>query len=307
MVLLEKLLSGLSVTVEDFAICRVAEGGALDLPALAQPSVHYSLVGNGVMRLADGPPVRLKRHSFVILPAGRAVRLEEGEPAVTASHGRCEPVAGALKRFAHGQGAGLIMACGRMTATYRDSLGLFDQLSKPLVDDFACEDGICRPFDLLLHELAAPRPGTQAMATALMQQCLVLVLRRLCMTGAGSLPWLAALEDPRLARALDAMLTRPERDVSVEDLAALAGMSRSAFAARFAAAFERTPMDMLKEIRLRRAARLLRSTDLPVKSVAGQVGYASRSYFSRAFKAHFGADPAAYRAEPLTAGPGTMP
>jgi len=80
-------------------------------------------------------------------------------------------------------------------------------------------------------------------------------------------------------------------------------MSRSAFVAHFTAVFERTPMDVLKEIRLRRAARLLRTTDLPVKAVAGQVGYASRSYFSRAFKAHFGADPAAYRAEPLTAAP----
>lgn len=307
MILLEKLLSGLSVTVEDFAICRVAEGGGLDLPPLAQPSVHYSLAGRGVMRPADGEAVSLERHSFVILPAGRAVRLEEGEPAANTSPGRCEPVARALERLAHGHGPGLILACGRITATYRDSLGLFDRLSEPLVDDFACEDGICRPFDLLLHELAAPRPGTQAMATALMQQCLVLVLRRLCASGTYALPWLAALEDARLARILDAMLSHPERDLCVEDLAALAGMSRSAFAARFAAAFERAPMEMLKEIRLRRAARLLRSTDLPVKSVAGQVGYASRSYFSRAFKAHFGADPAAYRAEPLTAGPGTMP
>ena len=55
-------------------------------------------------------------------------------------------------------------------------------------------------------------------------------------------------------------------------------------------------MDFLKEVRLRRAAHLLRATDLPVKTVAARVGFASRSYFSRAFKAFTGHDPAGYRA-----------
>ncbi len=73
-------------------------------------------------------------------------------------------------------------------------------------------------------------------------------------------------------------------------------MSRAAFAERFRATFERSPMAFLRDLRLRRAARLLAETDLPVKTVAGRVGFASRSHFSRAFKASFGADPAAYRA-----------
>ena len=54
-------------------------------------------------------------------------------------------------------------------------------------------------------------------------------------------------------------------------------------------------MDFVKEARLRRAADLLRRTDLPVKVVAHRVGYASRSYFSRAFKAYYRMDPVAFR------------
>ena len=49
-------------------------------------------------------------------------------------------------------------------------------------------------------------------------------------------------------------------------------------------------------MRLRRAARLLETTDLPVGVVAERVGYASRSYFSRAFKELYGAYPAGFRA-----------
>ena len=44
-----------------------------------------------------------------------------------------------------------------------------------------------------------------------------------------------------------------------------------------------------------RAARLLATSDLPTKSVAAEVGYESRSAFSRTFAAHFGLSPQAWR------------
>jgi transcriptional regulator GlxA family with amidase domain len=54
-------------------------------------------------------------------------------------------------------------------------------------------------------------------------------------------------------------------------------------------------MDFLYDIRMRKAAKLLETTDFPVKKVASSVGFASRSHFSRAFKGFTGADPTAYR------------
>lgn len=191
------------------------------------------------------------------------------------------------------------MACGELRATYQNA-GLFDRMTVPLVDDFACTDGLCGPFETLLGELAAPRPGTRALADVLMQQCLMLILRRYCASGECRLPWLAALEDARLSPAIAAMLDHPGRPFTLESLAALAGMSRSAFAAHFASAFEQAPIEFLKELRLRQAADLLRTTDLPIKVIATRVGYISRSYFSRAFKACHGVDPAAFRSGATT-------
>jgi len=49
---------------------------------------------------------------------------------------------------------------------------------------------------------------------------------------------------------------------------------------------------------------------LPVKTVAARAGFASRSHFSRAFKASAGADPAGYRAQTIRAcepGGGELP
>ncbi len=72
-------------------------------------------------------------------------------------------------------------------------------------------------------------------------------------------------------------------------------MSRSAFSAQFTQAFGQSPHGFLTESRLRHAAHFLATTGLPVKTIAGKIGYRSRSNFSRAFKARYGVDPAAYR------------
>ena len=129
-----------------------------------------------------------------------------------------------------------------------------------------------------------------------MKQCLIILLRQHLVGGsAGTSPLLMALQEPRLARAVLAILEQPGASYTVESLASLAGMSRTSFADRFSQIFDQTPMDFVQRVRLRIAARLLESTDLPVKLIAGSVGYASRSSFSRAFEAIYNVAPTEYR------------
>ena len=67
------------------------------------------------------------------------------------------------------------------------------------------------------------------------------------------------------------------------------------FTESFSKVFGRSVGDLLRETRLRKGAHLLRTTDLPVQSVAHRVGFSSRSHFSRAFTAEFGKGPAEFR------------
>ncbi len=94
---------------------------------------------------------------------------------------------------------------------------------------------------------------------------------------------LPALRDARLLKALLEMVQDPAREHSVDELAKASGMSRSLFAERFSETFERPPMDLLKQIRLHRAANLLRNTQLPIQIIAMTVGYASRKLFLASF------------------------
>ncbi len=83
---------------------------------------------------------------------------------------------------------------------------------------------------------------------------------------------------------------------TVESLAIEIGMSRSTFADRFSQVFDQSPIEFVLRVRLRLGAHLLTTTDLPIKIIANSVGYESRSYFSRAFRATYGSDPRTYRA-----------
>jgi AraC family transcriptional regulator, activator of mtrCDE len=190
----------------------------------------------------------------------------------------------------------IVVASGRIHATYKGTIDLFDHLREPLVERVPSDDPICRSFEELLEEIRANRPGGRAMAEALLRRCLILLLRRYWEHGERRPSWLAAFDDARLGRAIAAMQDRPEQSFTLPTLAEVASMSRSVFAARFAEVLSQPPIEFLKSVRLARAAHLLTRTDLPVKVVASRVGYASRSSFTRAFVARHGLGPLAFRA-----------
>ena len=106
----------------------------------------------------------------------------------------------------------------------------------------------------------------------------------------------AALRDPRLAKAIYAMHQRPGVNWKVEDLAREAGLSRSLFAERFLAATGTTPARYLTELRMRLAVQYITHEGQALEKVAFSLGYQSLAAFSRAFKRITGQPPGALRA-----------
>ena len=72
-------------------------------------------------------------------------------------------------------------------------------------------------------------------------------------------------------------------------------MSRSAFARDFRSTLGVTPIEFVTRIRLNLARRLLVSTARSVETIAADVGFSSRSHFSRVFRDHYGTDPSTFR------------
>jgi AraC-like DNA-binding protein len=107
--------------------------------------------------------------------------------------------------------------------------------------------------------------------------------------------WAAALRDPAVSAALSAIHRHPARPWTVAGLAARAGLSRAAFARRFAALVGQPPLAYLTWWRMTTAARLLRDSNAPLGAVAGRIGYTSEFAFAEAFKRAYGLAPGAYR------------
>ena len=95
--------------------------------------------------------------------------------------------------------------------------------------------------------------------------------------------WLSSLTDPRLSKAMEAIHFEYQKPWSLDDLAKVAGMSRSGFALNFKKYVGIPPMDYLTNWRMDTACELLESGDHSVGQVADAVGYESESAFSYAF------------------------
>jgi AraC family transcriptional regulator of arabinose operon len=78
-------------------------------------------------------------------------------------------------------------------------------------------------------------------------------------------------------------------------LAELVNLSPSRFRHLFKQETGTTPAQYLKEYRLRKAEKMLRTTFLSVKQVLKQVGLGSNAHFVRDFRKMYGMTPTAYR------------
>lgn len=83
--------------------------------------------------------------------------------------------------------------------------------------------------------------------------------------------------------------------ITVEDVAAYTGISRSYLFRLFSSVEHRSPKEYLLDCRIRQACRLLKQTDLSVQSIAHSVGFEDNLYFSKVFKKRKSCTPSEYR------------
>ncbi|ANN78434.1 helix-turn-helix transcriptional regulator [Bordetella flabilis] len=300
--MLDHLLAALDVGVAHFTTCDVRAGWAVEFDACEAASLHYCLTGGGVLAVPGIPPIRLAPHTFVLLAPGTPYRIGSARPSPGQRQRRprlrCSPSLESVPTVAVGHGRqGISTICGEVSAGVAAGSRSFPFLGEPLVARFVAGDGLEDPLVKLLAESLSPRVGTRALSEALLKQCLVLALRRCMEQGESKFSWLAGLADARLSGALRVIFERPNAPLTVESLAGVACMSRSAFAAAFVRAFGISPMSLVNVVRLRRAGEQLATTALPVSQVAQQAGFASRSHFSQAFTRLHGVDPSRFRRE----------
>lgn len=126
--------------------------------------------------------------------------------------------------------------------------------------------------------------GAGAVSGRLADILFIQVLRAWCEShSVTQLGWFTGLQDPRLGPALRAMHADLGHPWTVVELARLARMSRSSFAAHFSSVIGEAPLSYLTRWRVHRAKMLLLDSSSSVLDVALAVGYESDTALNRAF------------------------
>jgi len=154
-------------------------------------------------------------------------------------------------------------------------------------------------LDMLMRFMSAEAsggaPGSDVLIDKLADVLFIQVIRTHIQRHIGDQGLLAALAEPRISRALEAVHTDPGFAWSVERLAQVAGMSRSAFARRFQEVMAVTPMTYVTHWRMQRAYDRLEMGTESVAAIADTFGYQTEAAFRKSFKQYMGVGPGAVR------------
>lgn len=227
--------------------------------------LHLMKAGALVLSRAGAPDVTVDEPSLLFFPRGRRHRFS-----------------------APGGGADLVCATVDMGDRIGNPIG--EGLPELVIMPLAAHPALAPVCDLLVIEGFTEDGGRQAALDRLFDYLLILIVRHVTRSGSVASGVIAGLADPRLARALTAMHEAPRRAWTLDDLADVAGMSRTRFATHFHAVVGRTPIDYLTRWRMTLARQLL-AKGRAVKAVATQVGYESPAAFSRVFARITGQSP----------------
>jgi AraC-like DNA-binding protein len=101
--------------------------------------------------------------------------------------------------------------------------------------------------------------------------------------------------DKRIRKIVEQIETHPERSPAVEEWCRLCALEKSHFFKLFRKHTGMTPKQYLLQVKMRKAAALLRDSNETMTAVAEQLGYASVHYFSRQFAGYYGVSPSQFR------------
>lgn len=142
--------------------------------------------------------------------------------------------------------------------------------------------------------------GSDLIALKMSEIIFTQALRTFLASNEAARPVLAGFADAKIAEVLTAIHRNPEFAWTLNDLARIAGMSRTSFATRFTECMTMTPLGYITLWRMQIARRKLSTSKAPIIDIAQAAGYQSEAAFSRVFKKHHGYAPAGYRRQSMS-------
>jgi AraC-like DNA-binding protein len=280
------------------------------IPRLTGSPFHYVVSGE-VSLLLDGAVHELAAGDFVLLPRRPSYQLATRADAPVVSIGNVWIEHG-LPLWSHVSGLDQAMKLeigtppnharilsGLFSLGQADADLLITRLPEMLrlpIGGTALDMTLQAALELVCSDLQNPEPGFSGIAVRAIELVFLQTLRTWLLRERQEPGWGRGMADPSIRRALDSIHTAaPSRQWTLQQMASAAAQSRSKFARTFLAEMGETPFSYLRRWRMYLAAVRLRSTTDRITTIAAELGYANIYPFVRAFTAHTGITPSAYR------------
>jgi len=267
-------------------------------PASAGIVFSYVAAGRCLFEIAGKAPRWLEEGDFLLLVAPTRWQLGNGTKARAVDYVPAHDAAARSNFLGDAGRAAEVKIVGGRFAFDAANADLLKSLVPRKVEVLAADPAAPRLrhiLALIRDEASSARPGQDLVVERLLEVLLVEALRQEPDAAAGDQPGLlAGLADPQLGKALRALHADVRRDWTVDRVARSVGMSRSAFAERFAQVVGLPPMDYLLQLRMAIAKDALRFGGASLAEIAASCGYRSASGFSTAFRRIVGCSPGRY-------------
>lgn len=291
-----RTLGDLEMSAVFYAASELTAPWGIAMPALPGTMVFHVVTQGGGTVVIGGTTTRLEAGQVVLVPHGTGHDILDA-PDSTAVPLFDLPRTEVGDRYEHiragGGGELTRLVCGAVGFSGLGMPWLVAALP-PVLRLGHGDGGVRAALEMIGRESRRTRVGSDVVTARLADVLVVHALRAWVDQARPALGWVAALRDPRLGEALAAFHADPARPWTLTELARVASMSRSGYAARFAAVVGEPAMTYVTRWRMDLAARLVAERELPLAAVAVRVGYRSESAFNRAFRRAHGRTPGAF-------------
>ncbi|MFT5893088.1 MAG: AraC-like DNA-binding protein [Dokdonia sp.] len=300
--ILSEVLSKVKLTSVVYFKSDFSEPWGMEIPKGPFAQFHIVTKGQCVLRTKD-TSVQLFAGDIIVFPLGSSHWLANNE--TSKRHQGQHVVASILSGtslFA-GDQLSATLVCGH----FEFDRNLDHPFIKELPSIIHINDTDLKQFswlknitDLVIEEAGKEQSGSGIIVNKLGEILFVHTLRAFIEKNKSKSGFIAAMQDERISKVLKEIHASPEKDWKLEQLAQIAGMSRTSFANRFKILTGETPFHYMTQWRLLKAKELLEESSLSVREVAEQVGYQSEAAFNRIFKKRVSQTPLKFRQGTLT-------
>lgn len=281
-----------------YYVVDLATPWGLELDHQYRSYFHVVMAGECWIKLAQDEPILLKtgdivtsphgdRHWIADYPANKRISIEEFRKGLLRGQ----------QPFSQGAITTTLL-CGHYSLDSRFDHPLLAALPQLLIVRSADTDEYRKLkalIELVASEANLQKPGTQTILSSLTEALIYSIHRSYYLGDAIPAGFWDTFKDARIAHAVQLIHDQPEHSWTVQKIASVVGMSRTAFAIQFKRLAGMSPMHYLTFWRMRIACNQMLSTDETVENTGLRLGYGSQEAFIRAFQREIGFTPGQYR------------